>query len=46
MKCNNCGAELDNGVLFCKDCGAKVEVKKVAFCRECGSPLADGVNIS
>jgi len=43
MKCNNCGAELDNGVLFCKDCGAKVEVKKVAFCRESGSPLADGV---
>lgn len=43
MKCQYCGAELDDGVLFCKDCGAKVEIKKVMFCRECGSKLEDGV---
>ncbi len=26
MKCNNCGQELPEGVLFCTECGAKIEV--------------------
>lgn len=25
--------------MFCKQCGAKVEVKEAAFCQECGSPI-------
>lgn len=40
MKCWNCGAELQDGVLFCRECGSKVsqqEIKK--FCRECGHEL-------
>lgn len=28
MKCQNCGADLDDGVLFCHECGAKVETQK------------------
>ena len=24
MKCRKCGAELDDGVLFCRECGTKV----------------------
>ena len=38
MKCRNCGADLDNGVLFCGECGAKVEPQK-KFCRECGNNI-------
>ena len=41
MKCQNCGSELEEGALFCKECGTKV--KTVKFCRECGSPLSMGV---
>lgn len=43
MKCAKCGAELEDGVLFCRECGAKVEIPRKKFCRECGAPLADGV---
>lgn len=43
MKCAKCGAELEDGVLFCRECGAKVELPRKRFCRECGAPLADGV---
>lgn len=43
MKCAKCGAELEDGVLFCRECGAKVEIPRKRFCRECGAPLADGV---
>lgn len=25
--------------MFCKQCGAKVEVKEAAFCQECGTPI-------
>lgn len=28
MKCQNCGADLDDGVLFCRECGAKVEMQE------------------
>lgn len=44
MKCKNCGAELAEGVLFCRECGAKVEPveKKKRFCRECGTEFAEG----
>ena len=43
MKCHNCGSEPEDGVLFCRDCGSKVEAQKKRFCRECGSTLSDGV---
>ena len=26
MKCQNCGADLDDGVLFCRECGKDVPV--------------------
>lgn len=42
MKCSNCGADLEDGVAFCRECGTKI-VKKKRFCRECGTELADGV---
>lgn len=42
MKCSSCGAELEEGVRFCKECGAKVETKKITFCRECGNALSEG----
>ena len=25
--------------MFCKQCGAKVEVEEAAFCQECGTPI-------
>lgn len=40
MKCQKCGAELEQGVLFCRECGNKVEAKM--FCRECGAELSLG----
>jgi hypothetical protein len=40
MKCQKCGAELEQGVLFCKECGSKVAEKR--FCRECGKELLPG----
>lgn len=40
MKCQKCGAELEQGVLFCRECGSKVEAKM--FCRECGAELSPG----
>ncbi|NLD45653.1 MAG: hypothetical protein GX660_00445, partial [Clostridiaceae bacterium] len=45
MKCCNCGAELESGVAFCRECGEKVEVQRMKkrFCRECGTEFAEGV---
>lgn len=40
MKCPNCGAELSDGVLFCKECGCKIQGRmQKSFCRECGHEL-------
>ena len=40
MKCPNCGEELSDGVLFCRECGCKIPQKpKKRFCRECGHEL-------
>lgn len=38
MKCRYCGADLDDGVLFCGECGAMVNPQK-RFCRECGKEV-------
>lgn len=40
MICSNCGANLEQGVLFCRECGSKVAEKR--FCRECGKELEQG----
>lgn len=40
MKCQNCGADLEQGVSFCRECGSKVITK--TFCRECGTELLPG----
>lgn len=42
MKCSKCGAEIEDGVLFCRECGAKIELRQKKFCRECGAPLFEG----
>lgn len=41
MKCRKCGADLESGVLFCRECGSKVEpiAPQKLFCRECGRKL-------
>lgn len=50
MKCNNCGAEVAEGMKFCGDCGTPVPQEKkciscgatialrMKFCPECGAP--------
>lgn len=43
MRCQNCGAELEEGVKFCRECGSKVFENRKRFCRECGTELPDGV---
>lgn len=41
MKCKKCGAELENGVLFCRECGNRVVVSdEVRICTECGANVA------
>lgn len=43
MKCPNCGEELLDGVLFCRECGCKIQKEpQKRFCRECGSELEEG----
>lgn len=40
MKCPNCGEELLDGVLFCRECGHKIRREpQKRFCRECGAEL-------
>ena len=43
MKCHQCGADLQDNALFCRECGAKQEKREVRFCRECGGAIAPGV---
>lgn len=44
MRCNNCGAELQDNAKFCTSCGASVESTSPQggskHCPNCGSPLA------
>lgn len=40
MKCKKCGAELEDGVLFCRECGNKVVDNEVRICTECGAAVA------
>ncbi len=52
MICKNCGSELNDGTMFCCNCGIKCEetentiisenVSEGQFCRECGAGLKDG----
>ena len=39
MKCSKCGADLEEGVLFCRECGTRVDAPQKRFCRECGAAL-------
>lgn len=40
MRCPNCGEELSDGVLFCRECGHKIQREsQKRFCRECGAAL-------
>lgn len=53
MKCNNCGAEVAEGMRFCGDCGTPVPQEKkcvscgatlalkMKFCPECGAPQSE-----
>ena len=40
MKCKHCGKEIDNDSVFCKFCGAKVNLK----CKYCGEEIANDSN--
>lgn len=45
MKCVQCGAELVDGALFCRVCGAKVENEaQMKFCPNCGEELVSGAS--
>lgn len=44
MKCSNCGAMIERGVLFCTECGVKVQnLHKVNFlkCQNCGAEISE-----
>lgn len=43
MRCPNCGEELFDDALFCRECGCKIPKEpQKRFCRECGSKLEEG----
>lgn len=44
MRCRECGADLPDGVSFCRYCGSKVEpIKEKRFCPSCGASIVPGV---
>lgn len=44
MKCSFCGAELKEGILFCGNCGHRVEVERKQNCPNCGTALCKNEN--
>ena len=42
MKCSICGADLADGVLFCRECGNRIGTAQKRFCRVCGAKLKQG----
>lgn len=42
MKCYQCGADLQDNVSFCRECGAKQTKQDIRFCRECGAGITSG----
>ena len=44
MKCSKCGAELENDMLFCRECGERVKSTSMekCYCRECGAKISSG----
>ena len=42
MKCNKCGAEIEDDALYCRECGCKVKTDEKLFCRDCGAELIKG----
>lgn len=43
MICKNCGAEIEDGLVFCTQCGSKQEGDTAKTCPDCGTPIEDGV---
>ena len=42
MKCLNCGAELEEGVRFCRECGFRVVSTSKRLCINCNKELPEG----
>ncbi len=43
IKCQNCGEEIEDGAVFCWNCGSKVVHMQKMFCHGCGAPIKPGV---
>lgn len=43
-QCNNCGAYISDGAMFCNRCGAKTEIPNIAakYCINCGNKIVPG----
>ncbi len=42
MNCNKCGAPISNDMMFCGECGARVEAESVMYCPNCGAATKTG----
>ena len=43
MICPKCNKKIEDGSIFCTECGSKIEVKEeVFYCEECGNKLKKG----